>query len=137
FTSTLFDLIQKEKPTHMAVVFDTHAPTERHTDFSDYKANRQEAPEDLLAAIPDIKRIIEGFQVPCLEADGYEADDLIGGLDKEAAAMGYTVYMVTPDKDYGQLVGDNIYIYKPGYQGGQVEIMGEKEVCERWNIERV
>lgn len=137
FTSTLFDLIQKEKPTHMAVVFDTQAPTERHTDYTDYKAQRQEAPEDLLAAIPDIKRIIEGFRIPCLEADGYEADDLIGGLAQEAAQKGYTVYMVTPDKDYGQLVSDQIFIYKPGYQGGQVEIMGAPEVCQRWNIERV
>lgn len=137
FTSTLFDLMQKEQPTHMAVVFDTHAPTERHSDYSDYKANRQEAPEDLLQSIPDIKRIIQGFRVPCLEADGYEADDLIGGLARQAAEKGYTVYMVTPDKDYGQLVSDQIFIYKRGYQGGQVEILGVPEVCQRWNIERV
>lgn len=137
FTTTLMDLINKEKPSHLAVVFDTHAPTERHTDFADYKANRQEAPEDILAAVPDIKRIITGFNLPCKEQDGYEADDVIGGLAHEAAALGYTVYMVTPDKDYGQLVRDNIFIYKPGYQGGSVEIMGPKEVCEKWNIKRV
>lgn len=137
FTSTLLDLINKEKPTHLAVVFDTAAPTERHTDFTQYKANRQEAPEDITAAIPDIKRIIKGFNLPCMEKDGYEADDVIGALAHEASDMGYTVYMVTPDKDYGQLVRDNIFIYKPGYQGGNVEIMGPQEVCAKWNIKRV
>jgi len=137
FTTTLLDLINKEKPTHLAVVFDTHAPTERHTDFEAYKANRQEAPEDILAAIPDIKRIITGFNLPCMEKDGYEADDVIGALAHEAADLGYTVYMVTPDKDYGQLVRENIYIYKPAYQGGNVEIMGVNEVCNKWNIKRV
>src|SRR5690606_11664095 len=106
FTGTLFDLINKEKPSHLAVVFDTAAATERHTDFSEYKANRQEAPEDLTAAIPDIKRLVKGFNLPCLERDGYEADDIIGTLALEAASLGYTVYMVTPDKDYGQIVRD-------------------------------
>lgn len=137
FTTTLMDLINKEKPTHLAVVFDTHAPTERHTDFADYKANRQEAPEDITSAIPDIKRIIKGFNLPCMEKDGYEADDVIGALAHEASDLGYTVYMVTPDKDYGQLVRDNVYIYKPAYQGGSIEIMGPKEVCAKWNIKRV
>lgn len=137
FTTTLLDLINKEKPTHLAVVFDTHAPTERHTDFTDYKANRQEAPEDILSAIPDIKRIIKGFNLPCMEKDGYEADDVIGALAHEAAELGYTVYMVTPDKDYGQLVKDNVFIYKPAYQGGNVEIMGPTEVCNKWGIKRV
>lgn len=137
FTSTLTDLINKERPTHLAVVFDTHAPTVRHTDFTDYKANRQEAPEDILSALPDIKRIIKGFNLPCMECDGYEADDVVGALAHEAADMGYTVYMVTPDKDYGQLVRDNVFIYKPGYQGGTFEIMGPKEICAKWNIQRV
>lgn len=136
FTTTLLDLIQKEKPTHLAVVFDTHAPTERHVDFTAYKANRQETPEDILSAIPDIKRIVKGFNLPCLELDGFEADDIIGSLAKETAALGYTVYMVTPDKDYGQVVGDSIFIYKPGYQGGKAEILGAKEVCEKWGIQR-
>jgi DNA polymerase-1 len=136
FTTTLLDLIQKEKPTHLAVVFDTHAPTERHIDFKAYKANRQETPEDILSAIPDIKRIVKGFNLPCLELDGFEADDIIGSLAKETAALGYTVYMVTPDKDYGQVVGDSIFIYKPGYQGGKAEILGAKEVCEKWGIQR-
>src|SRR3954465_7070656 len=120
FTNTLIELINNQKPTHLAVVFDTHAPTERHTDFADYKANRQEAPEDIMSAIPDIKRIFESFNLPCKESDGYEADDVIGGLAHEAAALGCTVYMVTPDKDYGQLVKDNVFIYKPAYQGGNV-----------------
>lgn len=137
FTSTLLDLINKEKPTHLAVVFDTSAPTERHTDFAAYKANRQETPEDLLAAVPDIKRIIRGFNLPCLELDGYEADDIIGSLALEAAELGYTVYMVTPDKDYGQVVRENVFIYKPATGGGDVEIMGEKEVCAKWGIKRV
>jgi len=137
FTNTLIDLLNNQKPSHMAVCFDTHAPTERHTDFADYKANRQEAPEDLLEAIPDIKRIIQGFNIPCMELDGFEADDVIGTLSKQAVKFGYEVFMVTPDKDYGQLVEDKIKIYKPGYQGGDVEIMGAAEVCAKWNIKDV
>ncbi|MFT3826123.1 MAG: DNA polymerase I [Chitinophagaceae bacterium] len=137
FTNTLLDLINNQKPTHMAVCFDTHAPTERHTEFSEYKANRQDAPEDLLAAIPDIKRIIRGFNIPVMELDGFEADDVIGTLSKQAAKAGYEVYMVTPDKDYGQLVDGNIKIYKPGYQGGDAEILGAEEVCAKWNIKDV
>src|SRR6195952_3982847 len=137
FTNTLVDLINNQQPSHMAVCFDTHAPTERHTDFAEYKANRQETPEDILSAVDDIKAIITGFNIPCVELDGYEADDVIGTLSKQAAEAGYEVYMVTPDKDYGQLVSEKIKIYKPGYQGGTVEIMGPKEVCEKWDIERV
>ena len=137
FTNTLFDLINKEKPTHLAVCFDVEGPTERHTDFTDYKANRQETPEDLQEAIPDIKRIIEGFNIPVIGVTGYEADDVIGTLAWEAHDAGYEVYMVTPDKDYGQLVREGINIYKPGYQGGDVEIMGPKEVCAKWDIEKV
>src|SRR6201996_6130571 len=137
FTNALVDLINNQQPSHMAVCFDTHAPTERHTDFADYKANRQEAPEDLLSAVPDIKAIITGFNIPCVELDGFEADDVIGTLSKQAEAAGYEVYMVTPDKDYGQLVTEKVKIYKPGYQGGIAEIMGPKEVCEKWNIKDV
>ena len=103
FTNTLIDLIKNQQPTHMAVCFDTHAPTERHTDFADYKANRQETPEDILSAVPDIKKIIEGFNIPVIAIDGYEADDVIGALAKQAEKNGYEVFMVTPDKDYGQL----------------------------------
>jgi DNA polymerase I len=137
FTNTLIDLIKNQNPTHMAVCFDTSAATERHTDFADYKANRQETPEDISAAVPDIKKIIEGFNIPVVAIDGYEADDVIGALAKQAEKEGYEVFMVTPDKDYGQLVSENIKIYKPPYQGGNIEIMGPKEVCAKWDIERV
>ncbi len=137
FTNTLVELINNQKPSHMAVCFDTEAPTERHTDFTDYKANRQEAPEDLIIAIPDIKKIVRGFNIPIMELDGYEADDVIGTLSKQAAAAGYEVFMVTPDKDYGQLVTDQVKIYKPGYQGGGVEILGRNEVLEKWNIKSI
>ena len=137
FTNTLVELINNQKPTHMAVCFDTAAPTERHTDFAEYKANRQETPEDLSAAIPDIKKLLRGFNVPIIESDGYEADDVIGTLSKQAEGLGYEVFMVTPDKDYGQLVSEKVKIYKPGYQGGDVEIMGPKEVCEKWCIQSV
>ncbi len=137
FTNTLVELITKQKPSHMAVCFDTAAPTERHTDFADYKANRQEAPEDILEAIPDIKKLVRAFNIPVMELDGYEADDVIGTLSQQAAKAGYEVYMVTPDKDYGQLVSDKIKIYKPGYQGGEVEILGPAEVCGKWNIQSV
>ena len=137
FTNTLLDLIINQKPTHMAVCFDTHALTERHTDFADYKANRQETPEDILAAVPDIKKIITGFNIPVIESDGYEADDIIGALAKQAEKLGYEVYMVTPDKDYGQLVSENIKIYKPPYQGNTHEILGPAEVCQKWDIASV
>jgi DNA polymerase-1 len=137
FINTLVELINNQKPSHMAVCFDTHAPTERHTDFTEYKANRQDAPEDILAAIPDIKRIIQAFNIPVVEMDGYEADDVIGTLSKQAAKAGYEVLMVTPDKDYGQLVDEKVKIYKPGYQGSDAEILGVKEVCEKWNIKDV
>ncbi len=134
FTNTLVELINNQHPSHMAVCFDTEAPTERHVDFTDYKANRQDAPEDLLIAIPDIKKIIKGFNIPIMEVDGYEADDVIGTLSKQAAEAGYEVFMVTPDKDYGQLVSEKVKIYKPGYQGGEVEIIGPDEVIAKWNI---
>jgi DNA polymerase I len=137
FTNTLVELINNQKPTHIAVCFDTSAPTERHTNFADYKANRQETPEDIRSSIPDIKKIIQGFNIPVVEKDGYEADDVIGALAKQAEKAGYTVYMVTPDKDYGQLVSEKIKIYKPAYQGGNVEIMGPAEVCAKWDIARV
>src|SRR5215204_4203366 len=137
FTNTLVDLMTNQKPSHMAVCFDTFAPTTRQADFIHYKATRQETPEDLLSALPDIKKIIKGFCIPVIEYDGYEADDVIGTLSKQAAQAGFDVYMVTPDKDFGQLVDGNIFIYKPGYQGGVVEIMGSKEVCEKWSIKDV
>ena len=101
FTNALMELINKQKPSHLAVCFDTSAPTERHTDFADYKANRQETPEDILAAVPDIKAIIRGLNIPIIELDGFEADDVIGTLSKQAEAAGYEVMMVTPEQPNG------------------------------------
>ena len=138
FTNTLLEIIRKENPTHIAVCFDTHAPTERHIDFADYKANRQETPEDLLDSLPHIKAIIEGFNIPVIEYDGYEADDIIGTLAWQAADMGYDVYMVTPDKDYGQLlIHPNVFIWKPPAFGNKEEIVDAKKICEKWDIQRV
>ncbi|HVB03347.1 MAG TPA: DNA polymerase I [Chitinophagaceae bacterium] len=137
FTNTLLELIRKETPSHIAVAFDTQALTERHIDFAEYKANREESPEDLITALPDIKKIIDAFHIPVLEMDGYEADDIIGTIALQAAAQGYTVYMVTPDKDYGQLVGENIFIYKPAFLDSKAEILGVREICEKWQIREV
>lgn len=137
FTNTLIDLINNQKPTHLAVCFDTKAKTERHDDFAAYKANRQETPEDILLAVPDIKKILAGFNIPIIEVDGYEADDIVGTLSVKAAQAGYEVFMVTPDKDYGQLVNEKVFMYKPPFQGGKFEILGTKEVCEKWDIENV
>lgn len=137
FTNTLLEVIRKENPTHMAVVFDTDAPTERHTDFTEYKAHRQAMPEDLSLAIPYVIRLIEGFRIPVITSDGYEADDIIGTLAKKAEKKGFTVYCMTPDKDFGQLVSDNIFIYKPARMGNGMEIQGVKEILEKWEVERV
>jgi DNA polymerase-1 len=137
FTNTLLEVLKKENPTHMAVVFDTAAPTERHIDFTEYKAHRQAMPEDLSAAIPYIIRLIEGFNIPVIFSDGYEADDLIGTLAKKAELEGFTVYCMTPDKDFGQLVSENIFIYKPARMGNGMEIQGIKEILEKWEIDRV
>lgn len=137
FTNTLLEVLKKEKPTHIAVVFDTSEPTVRHTEFPEYKANREETPEDLSAAIPYIIKIIEGFRIPVLFSHGYEADDVIGTLAKKAEKEGYTTYMMTPDKDYGQLVSDHIFIYKPARLGNGVEILGPAEVCKKWDIASV
>ena len=138
FTNTLLEIIKKENPSHIAVCFDTHAPTERHTDFTDYKANREAAPEDLLSSLPHIKAIIEGFNIPVVECDGYEADDVIGTLAWQAADMGYEVYMVTPDKDYGQLlVKENVYMWKPPAFGNEREILDADKIKAKWDIARV
>ncbi|MFA6945819.1 MAG: DNA polymerase I [Pedobacter sp.] len=137
FTNTLLEVLKKENPSHMAVVFDTDAPTERHTDFTEYKAHRQTMPEDLSTAIPYIIRLIEGFNIPVIFSDGYEADDLIGTLAKKAELEGFTVYCMTPDKDFGQLVSENIFIYKPARMGNGMEIQGVKEILNKWEIDRV
>ncbi|MFM7485623.1 MAG: 5'-3' exonuclease H3TH domain-containing protein, partial [Cytophagales bacterium] len=137
FTNTLLEVIQKQKPTHLAVAFDTPAKTFRDEIFTDYKATRQETPEDIRAGVPIVKEIIKGFGIPILEKDGYEADDIIGTIAKKAEQEGFTVYMMTPDKDFGQLVTDKILLYKPAYMGNSVDILGPKQVCDKWDIENV
>jgi DNA polymerase-1 len=137
FTNTLLDVLKKEKPTHMAVVFDTDAPTERHTEYEKYKAHREAMPEDLSSALPYIFKLVLGFNIPLITSDGYEADDIIGTLAKKAEQKGYQVYCMTPDKDFGQLVSPNIHIYKPARMGNDMEILGVKEILAKWEIERV
>jgi DNA polymerase-1 len=137
FANTLMEILKKEQPSHIAVVFDTEAPTERHTDFVAYKAHREAMPEDLSAALPYIFKLIEGFNIPVITKDGFEADDIIGTLAKEAEKAGFTVFCMTPDKDFAQLVSENIFIYKPARMGNDMEIMGVPEVLAKWEIENV
>lgn len=137
FTNTLLEVVRKESPTHLAVVFDTDAPTARHVEFEAYKAHREAMPEDLSAAIPYIFRIIEGFNIPLITLDGYEADDIIGTLAKQAEQQGFTVYCMTPDKDFGQLVSDHIFIYKPSRMGNGIEIQGVPEILAKWEVNEV
>ncbi len=137
FVNTLVHLLKTQNATHIAVCFDTPEVGVRNETFPEYKANREEAPEDLKLAIPDIKRLIKAFNIPIIEAPGYEADDIIGTLSKKGSDAGYEVYMVTSDKDLGQLVNDKVFMYKPPSRGGKYEKMGEKEVCEKWDIQNV
>lgn len=134
FTNTLWDVLQNNNPTHIAVVFDTDKPTSRHVEFAEYKAQREAMPDDIRSAIPYIKQIIEAFDIPILFSDGFEADDVIGTLAKKAEKEGYTTYMMTPDKDFGQLVSENIFMYKPARMGNKAEVWGIKEVCEKFEI---
>jgi DNA polymerase-1 len=137
FTNTLLEVLEKERPTHIAVAFDTKAPTFRHIQFEAYKANRQAQPEDIEIGIPWVKRIVEAFDIQILELDGFEADDIIGTIAKKAEKTSFQVYMMTPDKDYGQLVEEHIFLYKPAFMGNAVDIMGPKEVCAKWDIDHV
>ncbi|MCA0363071.1 MAG: DNA polymerase I [Bacteroidetes bacterium] len=137
FTNTLLEVIKKEKPTHIAVCFDTKAPTFRHEHFVEYKANREEQPEDITVAIPLVKRLVKALNIALIEKDGFEADDVIGTLAKKAPKDEYDVYMYTPDKDYGQLVDEHIFLYKPAFLGNGVEIMGVPEVLAKWDIKRI
>lgn len=137
FTNTLLEVLNNQKPTHIAVVFDTAAPTQRHLDFEQYKAQRESMPEDLAASIPYIFRLIEGFNIPIITMDGYEADDIIGTLAKKGEKAGYQVYCMTPDKDFGQLVSENIFIYKPARMGNGAEVLGVPEILEKWEINNV
>lgn len=137
FANTLMEVLKKEKPSHIAVVFDTAAPTERHIEFEAYKAHREAMPEDLSKALPYVFKLIEGFNIPVITVDGYEADDIIGTLAKEGEQKGFQVFCMTPDKDFAQLVSENIFIYKPARMGNEMEILGVKEVLAKWEIERV
>lgn len=137
FTNTLLEVLQKQKPTHIGIAFDTAAKTFRDELYEDYKATRQEMPEDIRYGIPKVKDIIRGFNIPIIEMDGYEADDIIGTLAGQACKQGFEVYMMTPDKDYGQLVNECVFLYKPAYMGNAVDILGPKEVCEKWDIDNV
>lgn len=135
FVNTLQDVLRRENPTHIAVCFDPPGPTFRHDAFEGYKAERPPTPEDIRLAIPYIKRILEAYRIPVVEMMGYEADDVIGTLAKVAQEKGYKAYMMTPDKDFGQVVDERIFQYKPGKQGSDFEVLGVKEVCEMYDFD--
>lgn len=137
FTNSLLEVINKQNPTHIAVGFDTSKPTFRHERFPDYKAHREATPEDIKAGVPYVREIITAFNIPIIEKDGFEADDVIGTVAKQAARQGFEVFMMTPDKDYAQLVEDHIYLYKPAYMGNAVDILGVPEVLKKWDIDKV
>lgn len=134
FINTLLTILEKEKPTHLGVAFDTSAPTARHEKFPAYKAQRDAMPEELAAAIPEVKRLCAAFHIPVLELDGYEADDIIGTLAKRAEPAGFETYMVTPDKDFAQLVSPSTFIWKPGKKGSEHEIIGLERLPEIWGV---
>lgn len=135
--NTVMDLLSKEDPTHIAVAFDTPEPTQRHIEYPDYKAQRDAMPEDMAGQIPYLDRLFDALQIPIIRTPGFEADDIIGTLAHEAATDDFRTFMVTPDKDYHQLVNDQVMIYKPGRRGSEVELIGVPEVLEHWQIERV
>lgn len=137
FTNSLLEILQKEKPTHIGVAFDSSKKTFRHETFVEYKANRQAMPEDISIAIPYVKKLVEYMNIPILILDGYEADDIIGTIAKRASKAGFEVFMMTPDKDYGQLVEDHIYVYRPAFMGKAAEKLGVKEVLDRWQIQEI
>jgi len=135
FTQTVLEILRNQQPTHLAVAFDTDAPTARHAAYAEYKATRQTMPEDLAAALPHVRRMLEAFRIPVIECDGYEADDIIGTLARRAEKEGFQSFMVTPDKDFGQLVDENTFLYKPSRMGDGVEILGVPEIRNRWGIQ--
>ena len=136
FLNTLYEVLKNEKPTHIGVAFDLGEPIRRTENFAEYKANREETPPDIKISVPYIKEIIKAFNIPIFEKAGYEADDIIGTLSKKAEKEGFTTYMMTPDKDFGQLVSENIFIYKPAKSGEPAKVLGVKEVCEKFGISR-
>ena len=135
FVNTLEDVLRNMRPTHLGVAFDPHGGTFRHEAFPDYKAQREETPEAIRFAVPKIKEILEAYHIPVLEVQGYEADDVIGTLAHQADLQGIETYMMTPDKDYGQLVTDNVSMYRPPVGKSEAQVMGPKEICEKWGIE--
>lgn len=137
FTNSLLDILNNENPSHIGVAYDTHAPTFRHEVFPEYKANREEQPEDIQIAIPITKELLKAFKIPVLELDGYEADDIIGTIAKIAGSKGFEVYMMTPDKDYAQLVEEKIYLYKPAFMGNSIDILGVNDVLRKFDIQKV
>lgn len=137
YAQALLQILEEEGPTHIAVAFDTAEPTQRHLEFPEYKAQREEMPEDIGIAIPHVFRLMEAFRISLLTCPGYEADDIIGTLAKRANAAGFLTYMVTPDKDFGQLVSEKVFLYKPGRGSSPAEILGIPEILERWGIEKV
>jgi DNA polymerase-1 len=138
FMNTLFDILQKEKPTHLAVAFDLDTPTFRHEFYPDYKGHRDEQPEDITIAIPYIKQLLRAFPIMQISHEGYEADDVVGTVALQAAAQGFEVYMMTPDKDYGQLlISDKIFLYKPAHFGNAIDVLGAADICKKWGIDNV
>lgn len=134
FANTLWDVIKNEKPTHLGVAFDSRGPTLRHEEFVEYKAHREEMPEDIAKSIPYIIRLLEAFNIPILQLEGYEADDIIGTMARKAVKHGFTTFIMSPDKDFGQLVSDRIFIYKPGRMGDKPEVLGVNEICRKYDI---
>ncbi|MCF8235467.1 MAG: DNA polymerase I [Bacteroidales bacterium] len=134
FANSLYDILKNEKPTHIGVAIDTIAPTVRHQEFEEYKATREDMPEDISTSLPYIRELIKAFNIPLLYVDGYEADDIIGTLAKKAEEEGFETFMVTPDKDFGQLVSENIYMYKPAIGGKKAEVLGVAEICNKYGI---
>ena len=134
FLNSLYEILKNEKPTHIGVAFDVSGTAQRQAEYSEYKANREKMPDDLRDSIPYIIRLIEAFNIPVYGVEGYEADDVIGTLSKKAEQQGFITYMMTPDKDFGQLVTDKILLYKPAKFGEPAQVWGPKEVCERYGI---
>lgn len=137
FTTTLLEVLEKHQPHYIAIVYDTDKPTFRHEEFQEYKAQRDETPEAIKISVPYIRRMAEAFRIPFVGVDGYEADDVIGTLAKLGEKEGFQVFMMTPDKDFGQLVSEHIYMYRPGRMGNPAETWGPKEVCAKFDIQEV
>ena len=137
FMNSLLDVIKREKPDHLAVCFDKGGSQERTEMFADYKANRDQTPEAIITAVPYIQKILEAMHIPVVVKEGFEADDIIGTLAKQAEKEDYQTFMVTPDKDFAQLVSENIFMYRPARMGNGIEIWGVAEVQEKFEIERI